>query len=188
MPPAAEIDTPRLLLRPWRAADAKALREVFAGSRTALERWTPWVLYGSDTVDALREKLQGYADNFQSGVEWRYAMLARDDERILGGVSLHPRVGPGAIEIGYWLASTATGHGFATEAAEALTAEAFRLPGIERVEIRCDPANDASMRVPERLGYRAQAALVHEPPTPGRPAADVIVWERAIGNPRGAAR
>jgi RimJ/RimL family protein N-acetyltransferase len=187
MRPAARIDTPRLLLRPWQADDAGALRDVFAGSRVALQRWTPWVLYGSDTVDALRDKLQGYADNFSAGVEWRYAMITRDDERIVGGASLHPRVGPGAIEIGYWLATAATGQGFATEAAEALTAEAFRAGDIERIEIRCEPANEASMRVPERLGYHARADVVHEPATPGRPGGDVVVWERVVVSPRGSA-
>jgi RimJ/RimL family protein N-acetyltransferase len=187
MLPAARIDTPRLLLRSWQADDAGALRDVFAASRAALERWTPWVLYGSETMDGLREKLQGYADNFSAGVEWRYAMIARDDERIVGGVSLHPRVGPGAIEIGYWLASAATGRGFATEAAEALTAEAFRGGDIERIEIRCEPANEASMRVPERLGYRARPDVVHEPATPGRPGGDVVVWERAAESPRDSA-
>jgi RimJ/RimL family protein N-acetyltransferase len=114
-------------------------------------------------------------------------MIARDDERIVGGVSLHPRVGPGAIEIGYWLASAATGRGFATEAAEALTAEAFRGGDIERIEIRCEPANEASMRVPERLGYRARPDVVHEPATPGRPGGDVVVWERAAESPRDSA-
>jgi RimJ/RimL family protein N-acetyltransferase len=188
MLPAARIETARLLLRSWRAADAELLRDVFAASRAALERWTPWVLDGSSTMEALRDKLQGYADNFSAGVEWRYAMIARDDGRIVGGVSLHPRVGPGAIEIGYWLATSATGKGFATEAAEALTAEALRSGDIERVEIRCDPANDASMRIPERLGYRAQPTLVHEPSTPGRPGGNVVVWERVAADPRRSVR
>ena len=178
MQPPDRIDTARLLLRPWQADDAEVLRDVFAASRAELERWTPWVLAGSGTMASLREKLQGYADKFSAGVEWRYAMIVRDDGRIVGGASLHPRIGPGAIEIGYWLATSATGRGFATEAAEALTAEALRSGDIERVEIRCDPANDASMRIPERLGYRAQPTIVHEPPTPGRPGGDVVVWER----------
>lgn len=178
MRPAARIETTRMLLRPWEAADAEALRAAFEVSRAALERWTPWVLAESDTVDALRGKLQRFADNFSAGVEWRYAMIARGDGRILGGASLHPRIGPGAIELGYWVATPATGQGFATEAAEALTAQALRSADIERIEIRCDPANRASMCVPQRLGYRAAPALVHEPPTPGRPGGAVVVWER----------
>lgn len=178
MRPAARIETARMILRPWDPRDAEALHAALDMSRAALERWTPWVLAGSDTLDALRDKLRTYAESFSAGVEWRYAMIARGDDRILGGASLHPRIGPGAIEIGYWVATPATRQGFATEAAEALTAEALRGVDIERIEIRCDPANAASMRVPERLGYRALPSLVHEPPTPGRRGGTVVVWER----------
>jgi RimJ/RimL family protein N-acetyltransferase len=188
MAPAARIETPRLLLRPWSADDAAALAAVLAASHAALSRWTPWVLEESATRDALRARLERYALNFSAGVEWRYAIVERaNDSAILGGCGLHPRVGPGAIEIGYWLATAATGQGFATEAAAALTEAALRMPGIERIEIRCEPANDGSMRIPERLGYRALAKLVHEPETPGRPAADVVVWERRRGDRSNAA-
>jgi RimJ/RimL family protein N-acetyltransferase len=179
MTPPARIETPRLLLRPWTPDDAAALIEVLTASRAALVRWTPWVLEESDTLDALRRKLGRYAEGFETGPDWRYAIVTRGgDARIVGGASLHARVGPGAIEIGYWLASAATGHGFATEAAAALTAQAFRISHIERVEIRCDPANEASMRVPQRLRYDARPDPVHEPAKPGRPAADVVVWDR----------
>jgi RimJ/RimL family protein N-acetyltransferase len=192
MTPPACIETPRLLLRPWTPDDADALIEVLTASHAALVRWTPWVLEESDTLDALRRKLGRYAEGFETGPDWRYAIVTRgdgariDDARIVGGASLHARVGPGAIEIGYWLATAATGQGFATEAAAALTAEAFRMSHIERVEIRCDPANAASMRVPERLHYRARPSPVHEPAKPGRPAADVVVWDRPrAGGPAG---
>jgi len=179
MPPAARLETPRLLLRPWTADDAAPLRTVLAASRDALARWTPWVLDESDTEDALRARLTRYALYFTSGIEWRYAILdATDGTTILGGCGLHPRVGPGAIEIGYWLATAATGQGYATEAAEVLTAEAFRMGDVERVEIRCDPGNVASLRIPERLGYRPRGELVHEPAGPGRPGGTVVVWER----------
>jgi RimJ/RimL family protein N-acetyltransferase len=179
MAPAARIETARLLLRPWTADDAGPLADVLAASRAELARWTPWVLEDSDMHDALQARLERHALSFSTGIEWRYAIIARaDGAAILGGAGLHPRIGPGGIEIGYWLATAATGRGFATEAAAALTDEAFRMPAIQRIEIRCEPANDASSRVPERLGYRALAALVHEPAKPGRPAADVMVWER----------
>jgi RimJ/RimL family protein N-acetyltransferase len=187
MAPAARIETPRLLLRPWSADDAAPLAEALAVSRAELSRWTPWVLEESNTHAALGARLERHALNFSAGIEWRYAIVARADAAILGGCGLHPRVGPGAIEIGYWLATPVTGRGFATEAAAALTTAAFDMPGIERVEIRCDPANGGSMRIPERLGYRALATLVHEPGKPGRPAADVVVWERRRGDRSNAA-
>jgi ribosomal-protein-serine acetyltransferase len=172
-----------MLLRPWSPDDAEALGAALAASRAALTQWTPWVLEESDTPDALRRKLERYQQGFATGPDWRYAMVGAGDGRILGGASLHARVGPSAIEIGYWVATPATGLGFASEAAAALTAEALRLDGIERVEIRCDPGNDPSMRVPARLGYRPRAEQVHEPAKPGRPAADVVVWDRFRSEP-----
>ena len=57
-------------------------------------------------------------------------------------------------EIGYWLRDDATGRGFVTAAAGALTDAGVALDGIERVEIHCDEANVRSAAVPRRLGYR----------------------------------
>jgi RimJ/RimL family protein N-acetyltransferase len=88
-----------------------------------------------------------------------YGLFSLDGAEVLGGCGLYPRVGPGAIEIGYWLSVRHTGRGLATEAAAILTRVAFTSPEIESVEIRCDPHNVASARVPERLGYRVDGAV-----------------------------
>jgi len=177
--PAARLVTSRLSLRPWSPDDVSVLARVLEESRAALARWTPWVLDESESAEALRGQLARFASHFTSGVEWRYAIfLQSQPARLLGGCGLFPRVGPGALEIGYWLATSATGNGFATEAAAALDDEAFRLDGVERLEIRCDPGNVASIRVPQRLGYQARSRIVHEVPGEGRPGGDVVVWER----------
>jgi len=59
------------------------------------------------------------------------------------------------VDIGYWIRSDRTGMGYATAAAKALTEAAFTLvPGVERVEIHMDRANEASAAVSRKLGYR----------------------------------
>ncbi len=65
-----------------------------------------------------------------------------------------PRIGPGALEIGYWIDTGHTQRGYAGEAARLLTEAALALPGISRVEIHCDQANHVSARIPPSLGYR----------------------------------
>lgn len=183
--PEPRIETPRLVMRPWSRDDAPTLAVVLDGSRQALDRWTPWVLAETESVARLRRRLERFAQHFASAVEWRYALFHRDDPaRPLGECGLFPRVGAGALELGYWLATPATGQGFATEAAGALGDAAFRLDGIDRVEIRCDPDNEASMRVPRRLGYRPRPLLVHEEPVNGRAGGHVVVWERLRGDSR----
>ena len=52
------------------------------------------------------------------------------------------------------------GHGYATEAAEAMLALAFDTYGLHRVTGRLEPRNTASARVLERLGMRKEAHLI----------------------------
>jgi RimJ/RimL family protein N-acetyltransferase len=136
---------------------------------------------------SLEERLARHAAAFASGEEWVYGLFDRNDAEVLGGCGLYPRVGPGAVEIGYWLAAGHTGRGLATVAAGALTRIAFDTLGVERVEIRCDPRNVASARVPHRLGYTTdESALSPE---------GLMVWRvtreeyvRATPPSRGASR
>ena len=86
-------------------------------------------------------------------------IFERDESRVLGGSGLHTRHGPEALEIGYWLRADSEGKGLASEAAAALTRVAFERCGVDRVEVRIDPANERSQRVPERLGFTHEATL-----------------------------
>ena len=82
------------------------------------------------------------------------------DDRLLGATGLH-RIdwSVPSMEIGYWLRPEAQGSGYATDAARLMTAFAFRHARAERVEIRCDAANQRSAAVPRRLGYVHEATL-----------------------------
>ncbi len=63
------------------------------------------------------------------------------------------RIGPGGLEIGYWVHQAYVRRGLATAAAAALADAAFTLPGINHVEIVHDELNDASGSVPRKLGF-----------------------------------
>jgi len=87
------------------------------------------------------------------------------------------RIGPGAIEIGYWIGEVHTRNGYATEAASAMTELAFTNPEIERVQIRCDPKNVASAVIPRRLGYQHIDTLRSDTVTPSGAPRDTMVWQ-----------
>jgi ribosomal-protein-serine acetyltransferase len=68
---------------------------------------------------------------------------------------VHRGVGPGAVEIAYWVRSDRHNRGYATRAAEAITDAAFTyIADVDWVEIHMDCTNIASARVPRKLGYR----------------------------------
>ncbi len=97
---------------------------------------------------------------------------------MLGGTGLHTRVGDDALEIGYWIRASRTGVGVATEAVAAFTSVAFTVCRVDRVEIRVEPANAASLRISTKLGFAEEARLRRRlPPLSGQDARrDVVIF------------
>ena len=172
----ARIDLAHCTLRAWRADDAPALARTLAANDAHLRAWTPWVVDGRVPGQPLVARLAQHADDFAANRAWVYGIFTRDDAEVLGGCGLYARVGPTALEIGYWLSTESTGQGLATDSASALTGLAFSNPEIERVEIHCDPRNAASVRIPQRLGYQIETTANGELGEPGAWPGVVDIW------------
>ncbi|MEX2282639.1 MAG: GNAT family N-acetyltransferase [Gemmatimonadota bacterium] len=173
----AQIPTPRLVLRRWRVSDAPMLAQAIAASIPELMRWTPWVLPGAPALTVLEERLGAFSEQFDRGEHFIYGMFDSAHSRVMGQAGLYSRVGPDALEIGYFVATPEAGKGFATEAAAALTRVGFEQCGVARIEIRCDPENAASNRIPERLGYAVRETADRDPFFPGDASRHLTIWE-----------
>lgn len=147
----SEIRTPRLLVRRWRLEDAAALHDAVVASTDHLRPWLPWIADEPLTVADRRQLIEGWVRKADAGGDTHYGVW--EDGEVVAGAGLHRRVGPGGLEIGYWVHVDHAGRGIATEAAGALTDAAFGLHEIDHVEIHHDVANPGSGRVPEKLGY-----------------------------------
>jgi RimJ/RimL family protein N-acetyltransferase len=147
--PCEILTSGQVALRRWRAADADTVYQVVMQSLEHLLPWMPWAS-GYRRNDAVRFTAQSEQD-WESGVAYQYAITT--DDAVIGSCGLMRRIGPGGLEIGYWLHPAYTGRGLATAAAAALVRQAFALPDIDRVEIVHDEANTASGGVPRRLGF-----------------------------------
>lgn len=152
MRPPERIALDDMLLRCWTPTDAPALHTAVLESFEILHRWMPWAADRPQLSDQ-ESFVTSTISQWDTGEAYVYGIFAPDGERPLGTVGLHARVGPGALELGYWLHADHTGKGLATRAARALTETGLALPGIERIEIRCDEANTASAAIPRRLAY-----------------------------------
>ncbi|WP_327075152.1 GNAT family N-acetyltransferase [Kitasatospora purpeofusca] len=151
MPPRV-IELDDLTLRRFDPeGDRAELFEVIDGARGHLRPWMSWV--DEHNPDRTAEFLARRQEAWEAGRDFTFAVVLGG--AIVGACQLFRREGgPGGVmEIGYWLHPAATGRGVATRAAGALVAEAFRFPGVERVEIAHDPANHASGAVAARLGF-----------------------------------
>lgn len=162
--PPARIETARLVLRAWRPEDARFLQVALVESVNHLSPWIPWATATPPTLAETQARLGVWIADFASGANFVYAVYDRMETQMIGGVGLYPRVGPGALEIGYWIRLTRVGAGFGTEATLALTHAGFDLPDVERIEIHCAQSNVASRRIPEKLGYRLAGIRRQEGP------------------------
>jgi ribosomal-protein-serine acetyltransferase len=151
-------------LRRWRTADAEKLYLAVAESLDHLRPWMPWAVDYQPASAA--EFLRQCEQDWESGDAFNYAISVPGSE-VAGSCGLMARIGPGGLEIGYWVHVGHIRRGLATAAAAALAAEAFTLPGIDRVEIVHDEENVASGRIPRKLGF---TEIERRPQPPDRPA------------------
>jgi RimJ/RimL family protein N-acetyltransferase len=150
------ITTERLRLRPFSADDTAAKFAIFSDPQVA-RYWSsePWTDIAQAQA-AIADALAAYRD----GSELRLAIELRATGKVFGHVNLHHFFKQNRrCEIGYALASTHWGHGYATEALEAALDYGFRELDLNRVEADIDPANLASARLLERLGFRKEGYM-----------------------------
>jgi RimJ/RimL family protein N-acetyltransferase len=169
-----------LVLRPHQVDDADAIAAAIAESVGELRPWMPWAS-ATEASEADFQRGRLIDDLPRWGKRGHEATYVIEDEalRLLGVCGIQDRGMPDARELGYWVRTSATGQGYATAAAQALTQAALRLPGVHRVEIRCDAANVRSAAVAERCGYRLDCTEPHEAQAPGH-TGTFMVWVRDL--------
>jgi RimJ/RimL family protein N-acetyltransferase len=171
------IETKRLVIRCYDPEDAPLLKDAVDRSLDHLRPWMPWTPDAPEPLDAVYERLRDFRAQYDRDENWVMGVFSPDDSRCLGGSGLHPRQGEGGAEIGYWVAEDATGSGYATEFSAVLTRVGFACFGLDRIEIRVDPANAVSERVPAKLGFQKEATLRRRlPQKQGSDLRDVSIW------------
>ena len=171
-PPEVLVRGP-VTLRRWQPGDEEGVFVAVIESQDHLRPWMPWAP-GYSRQSAF-EFIVACDRDWEIGSAFNYAMTV--DGAIAGSCGLMARIGPGGLEIGYWVHRDYVRRGLATAATAALTDAAFGLPGIDRVEIVHDELNAPSGAVPRKLGFaRAGQRTLDVVPEAGTGLG--IVWRR----------
>jgi RimJ/RimL family protein N-acetyltransferase len=149
------IRTERLLLRQWRNSDRAPFAELNADP--AVMEYFPGTMSPAES-DAFVERISRDIDVNGFGL---WAVEALDGPSFIGFVGLAvPRFDAHftpAVEVGWRLASSAWGHGYATEAARAAVAYGFRELNLEEIVSFTSVHNTPSQAVMRRIG------MTHDP-------------------------
>ena len=150
----------RVLLRPLRAQDFDAWREVREANRAWLEPWEPRPEPGApDPVadaDAFRGRCSAWDRQRQFDSAYGFGMFLCDHEKFVGEVSLGSvQRGPfQSASIGYWIDERHAGCGYVPEGVALMLRYGFEELHLHRMEAAIVPRNAPSRRVAEKLGLR----------------------------------
>jgi RimJ/RimL family protein N-acetyltransferase len=145
------IETQRLVVRPFRPDDWRDLHAYLSLPET-------YEFEPGEPVDS------GQARAMADDRSRDHAFLAvelRAEGRMVGHLYFH-QVEPAELrtyELGYIFNPRYQRKGYATEAARALVGHAFAVMGAHRVIAHCNPANTASWRVLEKVGFVREGHL-----------------------------
>jgi RimJ/RimL family protein N-acetyltransferase len=170
------VETPRLVVRCWSPEDAHALKAAEDESREHLRPFMLWADRLPEPLAEVIDKLRLFRAWFDTGEDFYFGVFDKDGGGCVGGAGLHPRVGKGGIEIGYWTHGAHVRRGIATEVAGALTRAAFEVTRLRWVEIRCAASNVASAGVPRGLGFAHEATLRQRLVLPSGEIDDTLVF------------
>ena len=190
--PGRELRAGPITLRGYCGDETGALQRLVAENTGHLRQWMPWAPGGAVPTVAERRAMAEFVRRataeWEGSREFDYWLEEVSTGDMVGGAGLRARIGPGALEIGYWVSASRVRRGYATAAARALTSAALGVPGVQRVEIHCDEANVASAGVPRRLGYRMtriEARPAEAPGESGRHMVWVVGAESWVQTPGG---
>ena len=174
------IQTERLILRPFEERDRAGMRAFWADPEMTYYLGGARDDAGADAVIARHEGYRG-ADG---GLGF-WVTVRRTDEAIVGYCGLKPGAEAtpieGELEIGWSLAPSAWGGGYATEAAQATLAWGWANRPAPRIAAITAAGNVASRRVMARIGMRHLADFQHPSYPAGDPHGDSVVY--AIDRP-----
>lgn len=158
-PAALNLQTTRLLLRPFLPSDAAT----FAGYRSDpdVARYQGWEApFSLPQARAFIASMEQVVPG-TPGAWYQLAICLRVTGEQVGDCAFRVLPDePKQAEIGFTLARPHQGHGYATEAVGGLLVHLFGTLQLHRVRAVCDVENPASARVLERVGFRREGQFI----------------------------
>jgi ribosomal-protein-serine acetyltransferase len=149
----------KILLRPYRRGDALCVFEAAIESVNEVGKWLSWCHPGY-TMDESEDWIKICAESWDNGTAYEFAVFDSQTGQYLGGCGLN-HIDPEykTANLGYWVRSSRTKHGVATNATILLARFGFTELHLNRIEIVAAVGNNKSQRVAEKSGAKREGIL-----------------------------
>jgi [ribosomal protein S5]-alanine N-acetyltransferase len=154
IPVPPHITTPRLWLRPPHSTDAAELFERYAQDEE-VTRYLVWKPHR--TRDETQAFLEQCMRAWDAHTAFPWVLIDQRTQHIIGMMEV--RIDAHRADLGYVLARSAWGQGFASEAVTTIVTWLRAQPSIYRIWAVSDVENQASVRVLEKAGLQREGIL-----------------------------
>lgn len=153
--PVPMIEGQGVFLRAPQTTDFVEWSTLREHSRDFLTPWEPEWPADDLARSAFRNRLRRYGDEMRRDQGYAFFIFRTSDRVLLGGTTLsNVRRGVAqAANLGYWMGVTHVQKGYMSAAVRALIPFSHGALGLKRIEAACIPANVASIRLLEKLGF-----------------------------------
>ncbi|MDA0147845.1 GNAT family N-acetyltransferase [Vibrio sp. LaRot3] len=146
MSPDYQIITPQFVLRLIGGECSEQLQTLVAQS-PSLHQWIDWCHSDFSHSEAERFLLATRL-NWVKSEAYGFGIFRRSDDKLIGMVAINELYQTfNMASIGYWIGDDYQKQGYAKQAVDALVEFCFDILKLTRVEIVCDPENQASQRL-----------------------------------------
>lgn len=173
----ASNNVDQLTVRPVRAEDADEFFGLIESDRASFATYFPVTTGRTTDTHASLSYMRDLVAQATAKETFCYLVTLDGTSGPVGAVflkSFDHRVGK--CEIAYLVASAHQGKGIASSAVAWAVDEAFRTHGMNKVFLRADPSNAASIRVAEKNGFQREGLLRQDFRTNDDRLLDVIVF------------
>ncbi|MEG9298453.1 GNAT family protein [Mangrovibacillus sp. Mu-81] len=154
--PERLLSTERLRLREMVERDWKEVHDY--ASQEIVCQYQPW---GPNTVEDTKVFMKEViADTMKEPrTRFMFAILMKEDNRLIGAIELNIQVHHKYGELGYIVHPEYWGRGVASEAARKVIELGFKHFQLHRIQATCDPNNIASSRVLVKIGMTKEGVI-----------------------------
>ena len=152
----AELETPRLLLRKFKAEDAADMFEYASDEETAkYVTWSP-----HRTIEDSRGFIDLVLGKYAAREVAEWGVVLKENGKFIGTCGyVWWKPGHAKAEIGYALSRKYWGRGLMSEALAAVMAFGFDKMRLQRLELQCMPENIGSEKVMLKNGLKLEGVL-----------------------------
>ena len=152
----AKLSEGRVRLRPIQVRDAEAWYELRARNQAWLAAWEATTPGGTTHQLTFKQMVRRLRRDARAGRVLPFAVLY--EGKLVGQLTVANIIWGSvcSASMGYWVDQRHAGRGIIPTAVALATDHCFEVVGLHRMEVAIRPENHSSLRVVEKLGFRAE--------------------------------